>query len=119
MPFAITYAHKLAKKLTEVRKSGEIKDIGPDGKTQITVEYDDDKVKRIDAIVVSTQHKDTKDVYELRKEIKEKVIDKVIPSWLLDENTKYFIKIHISCGSGYFSVRNRIFRRNVAIHSQL
>ncbi len=91
MPFAITYAHKLAKKLTEVRKNGEIKDIGPDGKTQITVEYDNDKVKRIDAVVVSTQHKDTKDVEELRKEIKEKVIDKVIPSWLLDENTKYFI----------------------------
>ncbi len=91
MPFAITYAHKLAKKLTDVRKSGEIKDIGPDGKTQITVEYEGDKVKRIDAIVVSTQHKDTKDIEELRKEIKEKVIDKVIPKHLLDENTKYFI----------------------------
>ena len=91
MPFAITYAHRLSKKLTEVRKNGEIKDIGPDGKTQITVEYENDKVKRIDAVVVSTQHKDTKDIEELRKEIKEKVIKKVIPLDLLDENTKYYI----------------------------
>ena len=91
MPFAISYAHKLSKALTEARKNEDIKDIGPDGKTQITVEYDDEKIKRIDAIVVSTQHKDTKDIDELRKEIKEKIIDKVIPSELIDENTKYFI----------------------------
>ena len=91
MPFAIMYAHKLAKELTNARKEGIIKDIGPDGKTQVTVEYEDNKVTRIDAIVVSTQHKATKDIEELRKEIKEKVIAKVIPSNLLDENTKYYI----------------------------
>lgn len=91
MPFAITYAHKLSKALTDARKIGEIKGIGPDGKTQITVEYDDDKIKRIDAIVVSTQHTEEKDVEELRKEIKEKIINKVIPNELLDESTKYFI----------------------------
>ena len=91
MPFAIMYAHKLAKELTNARKEGIIQDIGPDGKTQVTVEYEDKKVTRIDAIVVSTQHKATKDIEELRKEIKEKVIAKVIPSNLLDENTKYYI----------------------------
>ena len=91
MPFPIMYAHKLAKKLTEVRKQGEIMDIGPDGKTQITVEYDGDKVKRVDAVVISTQHKETKDIEELRKELKEKVINTVIPKDLLDEKTKYFI----------------------------
>ncbi len=91
MPIAITYAHKLAKRLTECRKNNEIDGIGPDGKTQVTIEYDDDKVKRVDAIVVSTEHKEDKDIEELRKEIKEKVIDKIIPSELLDENTKYFI----------------------------
>jgi len=91
MPIAIYYAHKLAKALTDARKSGDIEGIGPDGKTQVTVEYDDDKVKRIDTVVVSTQHKDSKDIEELRKEIKEKIIKKVIPNELLDENTKYFI----------------------------
>ena len=91
MPFAITYAHKLSKALADARKNGEIKGIGPDGKTQITVEYDDDKIKRIDAIVVSTQHTEEKDIEELRKEIKEKIINKVIPNELLDESTKYFI----------------------------
>jgi len=91
MPVAIYYAHKLAKALTDARKSGDIEGIGPDGKTQVTVEYDDDKVKRIDTVVVSTQHKDSKDIEELRKEIKEKIIKKVIPNELLDENTKYFI----------------------------
>ena len=91
MPFAIYYAHKLAKRLSEARKNKDIKDIGPDGKTQVTVEYDDNKVTRIDTIVVSTQHSDSKDINVLRKEIKEQVIDKVIPKEYLDEKTKYYI----------------------------
>jgi S-adenosylmethionine synthetase len=91
MPFTISYAHKLAKALTEARRSGEIKDIGPDGKTQVTVEYENDEIRRVDTVVVSTEHRDTKDIEELRKEIKEKVIKKVIPAEYLDENTKYYI----------------------------
>ncbi len=91
MPFAISYAHKLSKRLTEVRKNNEIEGLGPDGKTQITVEYDDDKVVRIDTVVVSTEHKEDKDIDELRKEIKEKVILEVLPNELLDEATKYYI----------------------------
>ena len=91
MPYAISYAHKLAKRLTEVRKSNEVKGLGPDGKTQITVEYDDNEVVRIDTVVVSTEHSEDKDIEELRKEIKEKVILKVLPNELLDENTKYYI----------------------------
>ena len=91
MPTAIYYAHKLSNALTDARKTGKIKDIGADGKTQVTVEYDGDKVKRIDTIVLSTQHKDSKDIEELRKEIKEKIINKVIPQELLDEDTKYYI----------------------------
>ena len=91
MPFAISYAHKLSKRLTEVRKNNEIEGLGPDGKTQITVEYDDDKVFRIDTVVVSTEHEEDKDIEELRKEIKEKVILEVLPNELLDEATKYYI----------------------------
>ncbi len=91
MPFAIYYAHKLAKRLSEARKNKEIKDIGPDGKTQVTVEYDDDRVIRIDTIVISTQHTDSKNIDALRKEIKEQVIDKVVPKEFLDEKTKYYI----------------------------
>jgi len=91
MPFTIFYAHKLSKALADARKNGDIEGIGPDGKTQITVEYDDNIIKRIDTIVISTQHKDSKDINELRKEIKEEIIDRVIPQDLLDENTKYYI----------------------------
>ncbi len=91
MPFAIYYAHKLAKRLSEARKNKEIKDIGPDGKTQVTVEYDDDRVIRIDTIVISTQHTDSKNIDTLRKEIKEQVIDKVVSKEFLDEKTKYYI----------------------------
>ena len=91
MPCAIYYAHKLAKALTSARKNGDIKEIGADGKTQVTVEYDGDKIKRIDTIVISTQHRDSKNIDALRKEIKEKIIFKVIPKKLLDEETKYYI----------------------------
>ena len=70
MPMAIYLAHKLTKRLSEVRKEGIISDIGADGKSQVTLEYDDDEIKRIDTIVISVQHKDSKDLDELKKEIK-------------------------------------------------
>ena len=91
MPLPIDLAHKLAKKLTNVRKSKEIRGLRPDGKVQVTVEYDDGKPLRIDTIVLSTQHVDGKDIEELRKEVKEKIIYKVIPKNLIDSNTKYYI----------------------------
>ena len=91
MPLPISLAHKIAKRLTEVRKSGEIPYIRPDGKTQVTVEYDDGKPIRVDTIVVSTQHTEETDLKELENDIKEKVINQVVPKELLDKETKYFI----------------------------
>ena len=91
MPLPIDLAHKLAKKLKEVRKSKEIIGLRPDGKVQVTVEYDDGKPIRVDTVVLSTQHVDGKNIEELRKEVKEKIIFKVIPKKLIDENTKYYI----------------------------
>ena len=91
MPLPISLAHKLARRLTEVRKSNEIPYLRPDGKTQVTVEYEDDKPVRVDTIVISTQHLETADLELLKKDIKEKVIKAVVPENLLDENTKYFI----------------------------
>ena len=91
MPLPISLAHKLAKKLTEVRKNGEINYLRPDGKTQVTVEYDGDKPVRIDTIVVSAQHNEDANLDTLKKDIKEKVIDLVVPQNMLDENTKYYI----------------------------
>ena len=91
MPMPIYLAHKLSKRLAEVRKNGEVPYLRPDGKTQVTVEYEDDVPVRVDAIVVSTQHLEDVSLDELKKDIKEKVINKVIPNNLLDENTKYYI----------------------------
>ncbi len=91
MPMPIYLAHKLAEKLTEVRKNGEIEYLRPDGKTQVTVEYEDGKPVRIDTIVVSTQHEASVDLETLKKDIKNKVIDTVVPKELLDEKTKYYI----------------------------
>ena len=91
MPAAIFYAHELAKKLSEVRKNGEISYLRPDGKTQVTVEYNDDKIVRIDTIIVSAQHDEYIEYEQLKNDIMLKVVNKVIPSELLDENTKYFI----------------------------
>jgi len=91
MPFAISMAHKLAKRLTEVRKTGIMPYLRPDGKTQVTVEYIDGKVARIDTILISTQHTEDADLELLKKDIKEKIINEVIPSKYLDENTKYYI----------------------------
>ncbi len=91
MPLAISLAQAMAIKLTNVRKSGELTYLRPDGKTQVTVEYEDGKAKRIDAVVVSTQHKDSVTLEQLRADILEKVIKPIIPSNLFDENTKIFI----------------------------
>ncbi|MFI3115079.1 MAG: methionine adenosyltransferase [Clostridia bacterium] len=92
MPAPITYAHKLTRKLTEVRVNGKLKWLRPDGKSQVTVEYDEnDKVVRIDAVVISTQHAEEITLEQLRKEIKEHVINAVLPKELVDENTKYYI----------------------------
>ncbi len=91
MPLAISLANKLAIRLTEVRKNGELTYLRPDGKTQVTVEYEDGKATRIDAVVVSTQHKDTVTLEQLRKDVLELVIKPIIPQNLMDDNTNVFI----------------------------
>ena len=89
MPLSITLAHKLAKRLTDVRKNGTLSYLRPDGKTQVTVEYDDDKITRIDTILISTQHSPDIDMETLAKDIKKYVVDEIVPSDLVDENTKF------------------------------
>lgn len=91
MPFAINMAHKLSKKLTELRKNKTLKYLRPDGKTQVTVEYENDKPKRIENILISTQHTEEIEIEKLRKDIKKYLIDDVIPSKMLDKNTKIYI----------------------------
>lgn len=91
MPYAIYMAHKLAKKLTDVRKNETIKYLRPDGKTQVTVEYEDDKPKRIETILISTQHLETVSVEEIKKDLIEKVIKPEVPKEMIDENTKIYI----------------------------
>lgn len=91
MPLPIILAHKLSKRLTEVRKENIIENLRPDGKTQVTVEYDGDRPVRIDTVVISTQHTADADLDKLKKDIKEKVIKYIISSDLLDEKTKYYI----------------------------
>lgn len=91
MPFAISMAHKLAKRLTEVRKNGELSYLRPDGKTQVTVEYEDGQVKRVDTVLISNQHLESADLNILKDEIINKVIKFVIPEKYLDENTKYYV----------------------------
>ena len=91
MPLPISLAHKLAKRLTEVRKNGTLDYLRPDGKSQVTVEYDDGKPVRIDAVVISSQHSPDISQKQLHEDIRREVIEKVIPAELLDENTKYYI----------------------------
>ena len=91
MPMPISLAHKLTMRLTEVRKNGTLVYLRPDGKSQVTVEYDDGKPVRVDTVVISTQHSAAVSLEDIRKDIMEVVIKEVIPAELLDENTKYFI----------------------------
>ncbi|MDR6553620.1 methionine adenosyltransferase [Paenibacillus qinlingensis] len=91
MPLPISISHQLARRLTEVRKNGTLPYLRPDGKTQVTVEYIDDKPVRVDAIVVSTQHDENTTLEQIQKDIKEHVILPIVPAHLLDENTNYFI----------------------------
>ena len=91
MPLPIMLSHKLCEKLESVRKNGELKYLRPDGKGQVTVEYINGKPSRVEAVVLSSQHDEKVTTEQLRKDLKELVIDKVIPSQYLDENTKYFI----------------------------
>ena len=91
MPLPISLAHKLARRLAEVRKNGEMDYLRPDGKSQVTVEYEGDRPVRVDTVVISTQHREDVSMDALRADVMEKVIKAVIPASLLDENTKYFI----------------------------
>lgn len=91
MPLPISMAHKLARRLAEVRKEGIIDYLRPDGKVQVTIEYDDGKPVRVDTIVVSTQHNSDADLKILKEDVINKVIKPVVPENFLDENTKYFI----------------------------
>ncbi len=92
MPYAISLAHKLTKKLTEVRKNGTLPYLRPDGKSQVTVEYDEkEKPVRLEAVVLSTQHDPDVTQEQIHADIKKYVFDPVLPKELLDENTKYFI----------------------------
>lgn len=90
MPFPITYAHKLAKKMAEVRKSGEVKWMRPDGKSQVTVEYVDGKPKRIDTVVIAVQHDPDVSSEQIRKDVIEKVIKPVCGNWI-DNETRFYI----------------------------
>ncbi len=91
MPLPISLAHKMARKLTEVRKNGTLKYLRPDGKTQVTVEYEDDKPLRVDTVVVSSQHDAAVTLEQIRADIEEYVIKPTVPAELLDENTKIFV----------------------------
>ena len=91
MPMTIDLSHKLAKKLAEVRHNGTLKDLRADGKTQVTAEYRDGKLARLDAIVVSTQHAESMTQKQIEEGVMEEVIKKIVPAHLIDKNTKYFI----------------------------
>ena len=91
MPMPISLAHKLAKRLTDVRKDGALPYLRPDGKTQVTVEYEDGVPVRVDTIVVSSQHAEDVPLEQIRKDIIENVVKPIIPANLLDENTKYYV----------------------------
>lgn len=91
MPLPISLAHKMARRLSEVRKSGEVDYLRPDGKTQVTVEYSEDKPVRIDTVVISTQHHPDVELEQIRKDMVEKVARPVLPAELVDDKTRFFI----------------------------
>ncbi|MEG2929844.1 MAG: methionine adenosyltransferase [Oscillospiraceae bacterium] len=91
MPMPISLAHRLAKRLTEVRKNGTLDHLRPDGKTQVTIEYDDGKPTRVDTIVISTQHSPDVTLEQIRKDLIANVVEPIVAKELLDENTKYYI----------------------------
>jgi len=91
MPLPISLAHKLARRLSEVRKNGTLDYLRPDGKTQVTVEYLGDKPVRVDAVVISTQHSAEVDLKTIDRDLRDHVISKIVPRELLDDNTKYYI----------------------------
>jgi S-adenosylmethionine synthetase len=91
MPLPISLAHKLARRLAEVRKNGTLDYLRPDGKTQVTIEYEDDKPVRVDTIVVSTQHSENISQEQIKRDIMEHVIKPIVPGQWIDANTKYFI----------------------------
>lgn len=91
LPLPISLAHKLSKRLTEVRKQNILNYLGPDGKVQVTIEYENNNPKRVDTIVISTQHKDGVELEKLREDIKREVIYKIIPNELIDENTIIYV----------------------------
>ena len=91
MPYAIYMAHKLSKRLTYVRKQGIIPYLRPDGKTQVTIEYEDEKPKRIETILISSQHLESANLDQLKKDIIENVIKKEVPENMMDENTKIYV----------------------------
>jgi len=90
MPLPIILAHKLTQRLASARKRGEIWYLRPDGKSQVTVEYEDDKPKRVDTVIISTQHHPDVDLQTIRRDMIEKIIKPICYEWV-DENTKYFI----------------------------
>lgn len=91
MPLSISLAHRLAKQLTKVRKDGTLTYLRPDGKTQVTIEYENDRPKRVDTIVISTQHSDSVSLETIREDLKKHVIDVIIDKDLMDEDTKIYI----------------------------
>ena len=92
MPYPISLAHKLAKRLTDVRKNGTLKYLRPDGKSQVTVEYDEnDKPVRLDAVVLSTQHDESVTQEQIHADVKKYIFDEILPQDMIDENTKFFI----------------------------
>ena len=92
MPYAISLAHKLARRLTQVRKDGTLSYLRPDGKTQVTVEYDEnDKPVRLDAVVLSTQHDESVTQEQIHRDIKKYVFDEILPADMVDDKTKFFI----------------------------
>ena len=91
MPYPISLAHKLSRQLTKVRKDGTLSYLRPDGKTQVTVEYDDGKPSRLDAVVLSTQHDPDITQEQIHEDIKREVFDKILPADMVDDETKFFI----------------------------